>query len=75
MLTREGLDEAFLEVIAESTAGSPMDETIKWTNLSRKELQTRLSEKGFVVDVDIVKQLLKNIIFVSDKHLKHFQEK
>ncbi|MDQ7046340.1 MAG: hypothetical protein Q9M39_06065 [Sulfurovum sp.] len=75
LLTREGLDEAFLEVIAESTAGSPMDETIKWTNLSRKELQTRLSEKGFVVDVDIVKQLLKNIIFVSDKHLKHFQEK
>ena len=59
LLTREGIDEAFLEVIADSTAGSPMDESIKWTNLSRKEIRNRLSEKGFVVDVDIVRQLLE----------------
>ena len=59
MLTKEGIDKAFLEVIADSTAGSPMDERIKWTNLSRKELRNRLSEKGFVVDVDIVRQLLE----------------
>jgi hypothetical protein len=59
LLTREGLDEAFLDVIADSTAGSPMDESIKWTNLSRKELRSRLTEKGFVVDVDIVRQLLE----------------
>lgn len=59
LLTREGIDEAFLEVIADSTAGSPMDETIKWTNLSRKEIARRLAEKGFVVDVDIVRQLLE----------------
>jgi len=31
----EGLDEAFLRVIAQHTAGSPMDETVKWTNLTR----------------------------------------
>jgi len=59
LLTREGMDKAFLEVIADSTAGSPMDETIKWTNLSRKEIRSRLSEKGFEVDVDIVRQLLE----------------
>lgn len=59
LLTREGIDEAFLEIIANSTAGSPMDETIKWTNLSRKEIANRLSKKGFVVGVDIVRQLLK----------------
>ena len=59
LLTREGIDEAFLEVIADSTAGSPMDETIKWTNLSLKEIRSRLSEKGFEVDVDIVRQLLE----------------
>lgn len=59
VLTREGIDEVFLEVIAASTAGSPMDENIKWTNLSRKEIRNRLSEKGFVVDVDIVRQLLE----------------
>ncbi len=59
LLTREGIDEAFLEIIADSTAGSPMDETIKWTNLSRKEIANRLAEKDFVVDVDIVRQLLE----------------
>ncbi|MBL0722018.1 MAG: hypothetical protein JJV88_05505, partial [Sulfurovum sp.] len=57
LLTREGIDEAFLEVIADSIAGSPMDETIKWTNLSRKEIRNRLAEKSFEVDVDIVRQL------------------
>jgi len=59
LLTREGINKAFLEVIADSTAGSPMDETIKWTNLSRKEIANKLAEKGFVVSVDIVRQLLK----------------
>jgi len=59
LLTREGIDEAFLEVISDSTAGSPMDDTIKWTNLSRKEIANRLAEKGFVIDVDIVRQLLE----------------
>ena len=59
LLTREGIDEAFLEVIADSTAGSPMDETIKWTNLSRKEITNRMARKGFVIDVDIVRQLLE----------------
>jgi len=29
--TSDGIDEAFLEIIEEHTAGSPMDETIKWT--------------------------------------------
>jgi len=28
-----GLDEAFLRVIAQQTAGSPTDELLKWTNL------------------------------------------
>lgn len=29
--TIERLDAAFLRVIAQHTAGSPMDETVKWT--------------------------------------------
>ena len=33
--TTEGIEEAFLEVIKDHTVSSPMDETIKWTNLSR----------------------------------------
>ncbi len=33
--TTAGTDDAFLDVIEDHTAGSPMDETIKWTNRSR----------------------------------------
>ena len=32
----EGLDDYFLSVLTDHIAGSPMDETIKWTNLSRQ---------------------------------------
>ena len=31
-LSIEGLDAAFLRVLAQHTAGSPMDEAVKWTN-------------------------------------------
>jgi hypothetical protein len=31
--TITGLDEAFLRVLERHTAGSPMDEKVKWTNL------------------------------------------
>jgi len=57
--TKEGLNEAFLEVIKEHTAGSPMDETIKWTNLSRPEISANLTKKGYKVSVTVVDQLLE----------------
>ena len=53
-----GLDDAFLAVIANHTAGSPMDETIKWTNLSRPAIAKQLAEQGFAVSVTVVDQLL-----------------
>ena len=34
----EGIDEAFLRVIERHTAGSPMDESIKWTHLTRQQI-------------------------------------
>ncbi len=43
--TIKGLDAAFLKVIAQYTAGSPMDEMVKWTNLTRQEIAELL--KGF----------------------------
>ncbi len=49
----------FLEVIKEHTAGSPMDETIKWTNLSRPEIADNLTKKGYKVSVTVVDQLLE----------------
>ena len=62
--TSEGIDEAFLEIIEEHTAGSPMDETIKWTNLSRQSIANKLKDKGFPVSVTVVDKLLaKRILF------------
>lgn len=67
----EGIDEAFLEVIEGSTAGSPMDENIKWTNLSREKLALKLEEKGFCVSVTVIDQLLKKHNFRPRKAFKN----
>lgn len=57
--TIAGLDEAFLSVLAQHTAGSPMDETIKWTNLTRQEIAGLLNAGGLSVSVTVVDQLLR----------------
>jgi len=55
----DGIDDVFLEILTPYTAGSPMDETIKWTNLSRPAIAEKLKEQGFPVSVTVVDQLLK----------------
>ena len=55
----EGIDAAFRKVIAEHTAGSPMDETVKWTNLTQQEIAHLLEQEGIKVSVIVVAQLLK----------------
>ena len=57
--TTDGIDETFLEILENHTAGSPMDETIKWTNLSRPAIVEKLKDQGFSVSVTVVDQLLK----------------
>ena len=59
LATTQGLDDAFLELLKNHTAGSPMDETIKWTNLSRPAIAKKLEEQGFKVSVTVVDRLLK----------------
>jgi len=59
LTTTEGLDNAFLDALKSHTAGSPMDETIKWTNLSRPAIAKKLEEQGFKVSVTVVDQLLE----------------
>ena len=59
LATLAGLDEAFLSVIAQHTAGSPMDETIKWTNLTRQEIAQLLTAEGMRISVTVVDQLLE----------------
>ena len=58
--TVEGLDEAFIEVLAEhtATAGSPMDEGQKWTNLKRQEIAQLIEVDGKAISVTLVDQLL-----------------
>lgn len=55
----EGIDAAFLGVLAKHTAGSPMDEQIKWTNLTRQKIASLLELEGIQVSVTVVDQLLK----------------
>jgi hypothetical protein len=59
LTTTQGLDEVFLDILKNNTAGSPMDETIKWTNLSRPAIAEKLGEHGFKVSVTVVDQLLE----------------
>ena len=59
LTTTPDLDAAFQRVLENHTAGSPMDETVKWTNLTREEIAIGLEEEGFSVSVTIVDQLLE----------------
>ena len=58
--TIAGIDEAFLRIVAPHTAGSPMDERIKWTNLSRPKIASLLEAEGIKVSVTVVDQLLEH---------------
>lgn len=59
LATIAGIDEAFLRVVSSHTAGSPMDEGIKWTNLSRPQIAALLEAEGITVSVTVVDQLLE----------------
>jgi hypothetical protein len=73
LATIAGLDEAFLRVIAQHTAGSPMDETIKWTNLTRQEIARLLKTEGISVSVTVVDQLLEKYNYRKRKAQKRLE--
>jgi transposase len=55
-----GIDEQFLAVVREHTAGDPMDERVIWTDLNDREIQQLLGETyGVWVSKPVVKKLLK----------------
>lgn len=59
------LDSAFLQVLQDHTAGSPMSSEIKWTNLTRRQIKEHLAQDhGIEVSVTVVKRLLKHHGFV-----------
>jgi hypothetical protein len=54
------LDEKFLSVLRDHTAGDPMDETVRWTNLTPSDIVKALrSEYEMAVSKFVVSQLLK----------------
>ena len=64
------INSIFLQLLKEHTAGDPMNEKIKWTNLSCSDIVTLLAKKGFMVSRNIVRKLLKKHGYVKRKALK-----
>jgi hypothetical protein len=65
------INAVFLSVLKEHTAGDPMDEKVKWTNLTKADIAAELAKKGFKVSRNIVKKLLKKHDYVKRKPSKN----
>jgi hypothetical protein len=67
----EGIDQAFLSVIDQHIAGSPMDQSIRWTNLTRQQIANLLDEEQQIkVSVTVIDQLLEKHNFRRRKAVK-----
>lgn len=58
--THPNIDEQFLDVLRDFTAGDPMNAEMRWTNLTQDEIKERLYERhGTKVSRKVIRQLLK----------------
>ena len=58
--TYPDIDEQFLAVLRDHTAGDPMREDVRWTNLTPREIAERLGEDHQVqVSTTVIRKLLK----------------
>jgi transposase len=65
------IDQAFLDVLKNYTAGDPQDEKIIWTNLTLSQIATKLEEDyNIKVSYKVVKKLLKKHNFKRRKAQK-----
>lgn len=64
------LEETFLAVLEDQTAGSPVNEKVKWTNLTHAQIADQLKERECDVSESVVKQLLAHHGFVRRKAQK-----
>jgi DNA-binding Lrp family transcriptional regulator len=64
------LSDIFWEIVLNHTAGDPMNEKIKWTDLSVVEIIEQYKIRGYDVSKYIVKQMLKKFNFVKRKAKK-----
>lgn len=64
------LDQAFLRVVQEHTAGDPMQAEIKWTYLNQAQIVEGLKQQGIEISKPIVRQLLDKHNYVKRKAQK-----
>jgi hypothetical protein len=64
------LDEAFLRVVQEHTAGDPMNTEIKWTYLNQSQIVEGLKQQGIEISAPIVRKLLDKHKYVKRKAQK-----
>lgn len=64
------IDAIFLRLLKEHTAGDPMDDKVKWTDLTCSEISSLFAKKGVKVSRNIVRKLLKRHGYVKRKPLK-----
>jgi Rhodopirellula transposase DDE domain len=64
------LEENFLRVVKDYTAGDPMRPDVTWTNLTLDQIAERLAEAGTPVSVTVVKQLLRKHRYIKRKACK-----
>lgn len=57
--TEVALLPAIEAIVAEHTAGSPVDEGIRWTNRSPRQISEELQDEGFWICPDTVRRLLR----------------
>ena len=68
--TIENIDEVFLEVVDDFTAGDPMRSDIGWTNPGRQAIADRMEEKGVKISVTVVDRLLKSTVSSGERSRK-----
>ena len=61
------IDDVFLDVVKDNTAGDPMNEKILWTNLTNNEISEKMKDYGIDISVTVVKQLLAKYNYVKRK--------
>ena len=64
------MNDNFQKVLDDHTAGDPMQEDVRWTNLTQEQIAEGLAEAGTPVSVPVVKQLLDLHGFVRRKAQK-----
>ena len=70
------VNKIFLNVVSSHTAGSPMEENIKWTYLNQEEIVEAMRSKKVFVSRYVVRQLLPKYDYVKRKsQKKNFRRK